>query len=212
MFKRVLGLIAVAGMALSLAGCGYNTIPTKEENAKTKWSDVAAAYQYRADLIPQLVSTVKGAAANERAILNDVVTARANATKVSVDASTITDPEKFKQFQEAQNGVGSALGRLMVIQENYPNLKSNDNFRDLMVAINGAQSRVLIAQKDYNAAAQDYNTELRTFPGVVWAKTAHSSAKPMAYFTALDPAAATPGGAVKAPEVNMDSVGAPASK
>ena len=100
----------------------------------------------------------------------------------------------------------------MVIQENDPNLKSNDNFRDLMVAISGAQSRVLIAQKDYNLAAQDYNTELRTFPGVVWAKTAHSSAKPMAYFTSLDPAAATPGGAVKAPEVNLDSVGAPASK
>ena len=183
-FKRILGLIAVAGLALGLSGCGFNTIPTKEENARAKWSEVEVQYKRRADLIPQLVATVKGEAANERGILTDVINARASATKVSVDASTITDPEKFKQFQQSQDGLSSAIGRLMVIQEQYPNLKSNQGFETLMDQLEGTANRISVAQKDYNDAAQDYNTTLRTFPGIIWAKTAYSSEKPMQYFTA----------------------------
>ena len=183
-FKRVLGLIAVASLAIGLAGCGFNTIPTKEENARAKWSEVEVQYKRRADLIPQLVATVKGEAANERGILTDVINARASATKVSVDASTITDPDKFKQFQQSQDGLSSAIGRLMVIQEQYPNLKSNEGFETLMDQLEGTANRISVAQKDYNDAAQDYNTTLRTFPGIIWAKTAYASSKPMQYFTA----------------------------
>jgi LemA protein len=183
-FKRVLSLIAVAGVALSLTGCGVNAIPTKEENAKAKWSEVEVQYKRRADLIPALVATVKGAAANERGILTDVINARASATKVSVDASTITDPAKFKQFQQSQDGLSSAIGRLMVIQEQYPNLKSNENFTVLMSQLEGTGNRISVAQRDYNEAAQDYNTTLRTFPSIIWAKTMYSSSKPMVYFTA----------------------------
>ena len=183
-FTRVLGLIAAVGLIGALAGCGVNTIPTKEENAKAKWSEVEVQYKRRADLIPQLVATVKGEAANERGILTDVINARASATRVSVDASTITDPEKFQKFQQAQDGLSSAIGRLMVIQEQYPTLKSNQGFETLMDQLEGTANRIAIAQKDYNDAAQDYNTTLRTFPSIIWAKTMYSGARPMQYFTA----------------------------
>lgn len=185
-FKRVMSLIAVAGVAMTLAGCGFNTIPTKEEAAKAKWAEVEVQYQRRSDMIPQLVATVKGEAANERGILTDVINARASATKVSVDASTITDPEKFKQFQQSQDGLSSAIGRLMVIQEQYPNLKSNEGFETLMDQLEGTANRIAVAQKDYNEAAQDYNLSLRTFPGIIWAKTAYSGNKPMQYFEAKE--------------------------
>ncbi len=191
-FKRVMSLIAVAGVAMSLAGCGMNTIPTKEENARAKWSEVQVQYKRRSDLIPALVATVKGEAANERGILTDVINARASATKVSVDASTITDPDKFRQFQQSQDGLSSAIGRLMVIQEQYPNLKSNQGFETLMDQLEGTANRIAIAQKDYNDAAQDYNTSLRTFPTIIWAKTAYSGSKPMAYFTAPESDATAP--------------------
>lgn len=202
-FTRVLGLIAAVGLIGALAGCGVNTIPTKQENARAKWSEVEVQYKRRADLIPQLVATVKGEAANERGILTDVINARASATKVSVDASTITDPEKFQKFQQAQDGLSSAIGRLMVIQEQYPTLKSNQGFETLMDQLEGTANRISIAQKDYNDAAQDYNTTLRTFPSIIWAKTMYSGAKPMQYFTA-------PAGSDVAPTVDFSA--APASK
>ena len=205
MFKRVLGLIAVASLALGLTGCGFNSIPTKEENAKEKWSQVQVEYKRRADLIPQLVATVKGAAKQETTTLVAVTEARADATKVSVDASTITDPAKFQQFQKAQDGLSSALGRLMVIQEQYPQLKTNENFLTLQSQIEGSQNRISVAQKDYNDAAQDYNTTLRTFPGIIWAKTAYSGNKPMEYFTA-------PESAAEAPTIDFSDVGANTSK
>lgn len=205
MFKRVLGLIAVAGLALGLTGCGFNTIPTKEENAKAKWSQVEVEYKRRADLIPQLVATVKGAAKQESSTLVAVTEARAKATQMTVDASTITDPQKFQQFQKAQDGLSSALGRLMVIQEQYPQLKTNENFLTLQSQIEGSQNRISIAQRDYNEAAQDYNTTLRTFPGIVWAKTAYSGSKPMIYFTA-------PESASEAPTVDFSDVGVNSSK
>ncbi len=208
LFKRVATLTAVAGVAVSLSACGINNIPTKEENAKAKWSDVQVNFQRRADLIPQLVATVKGAAAQERITLTQVIQARASATQVKVDASTITDPAKFQQYEQAQNGLSSALGRLMVINEQYPDLKSNANFQDLMVELEGSQNRISVSEKDYNDAAQDYNLSLRTFPSVIWAKTLYSAEKPMQYFQA----SAT---AQTAPTVDFSDIAsgpAPASK
>ena len=208
LFKRATALIAMAGIAVSLGACGINNIPTKEENAKAKWSDVQVNFQRRADLIPQLVATVKGAAAQERITLTQVIQARASATQVKVDASTITDPAKFQQYEQAQNGLSSALGRLMVINEQYPDLKSNANFQDLMVELEGSQNRISVSEKDYNDAAQDYNLSLRTFPSVIWAKTLYSAEKPMQYFQAS-------AAAQTAPTVDFSDIAsgpAPASK
>ena len=208
LFKRVVTLTAVAGVAVSLSACGINNIPTKEENAKAKWSDVQVNFQRRADLIPQLVATVKGAAAQERITLTQVIQARASATQVKVDASTITDPAKFQQYEQAQNGLSSALGRLMVINERYPDLKSNANFQDLMIELEGSQNRISVSEKDYNDAAQDYNLSLRTFPSVIWAKTLYSAEKPMQYFQAS-------AAAQTAPTVDFSDIAsgpAPASK
>ena len=190
----------------AFAGCGINTIPTKEENAKAKWSQVENEYKRRADLVPQLVATVKGAAAQERTTLVQVIDARSKATSINVDASTVSDPAKFQQFQQAQDGLSSALGRLMVIQERYPDLKSNANFQTLQDQLEGTENRIAIARKDYNDAAQDFNTSLRTFPTVVWAKTMYGSSKPMTYFTA-------PASDANAPTVDFSDIGAaPASK
>jgi LemA protein len=190
--KRIATVVAMIGAAVTLAGCGFNTIPTKEEAAKEKWSQVQVEYKRRADLIPQLVATVKGAAAHESGTLTAVVEARAKATQVTVDASTITDPAKFKQFQQAQDGLSSALGRLMVIQEQYPNLKANENFLTLQSQLEGTANRISIAQRDYNQAAKDYNLSLRTFPSIIWAKTMYGSNKPMEYFAAPESAADAP--------------------
>ncbi|MGZ3304946.1 MAG: LemA family protein [Asticcacaulis sp.] len=197
--QRAVTFAAVAGIAVSLSACGVNNIPTKEENARSKWAEVQVQYQRRADLIPQLVATVKGAAAQERVTLTQIVQARASATQVKVDASTITDPAKFQQYQQAQNGLTSALGRLMVINEQYPDLKSNGAFMGLMSDIEGTQNRISVAQKDYNDAAQDYNLSLRTFPSVIWAKTLYSGEKPMQYFQAA-------AGAQTAPTVDFSDI------
>jgi LemA protein len=174
----VLGLIGIA-----LAGCGVNTIPTLQENAKGAWSEVQNQYQRRADLIPNLVETVKGFATQEREVLTQVIEARAKATQVKVDASTITDPAKFKEFQDAQNNLTGALGRLLVTVEKYPELKSNQNFLALQSQLEGTENRVAVARRDYIEAVRSYNTEVRTFPGVIWAKL-FWSAKPMETFTA----------------------------
>jgi LemA protein len=186
--KRVVRLIAALGasaaLTLGLSGCGYNNIPTKEANAQEKWAQVQNEYARRAELVPQLVATVKGAAAHEKDTLTEVVEARAKATSVTVDASTITDPAKFQQFQQSQDGLSSALGRLMVIQEQYPNLKANENFLTLQSQLEGTQNRVTIARQDYNAAAKDYNLSLVTFPSLIWANTLQSGHKPMQLFQA----------------------------
>jgi LemA protein len=210
-FTRIAGLAAVAGLALSLVGCGVNNIPTKEETAKQSWADVQNAYQNRADLIPNLVATVKGAAAHESGTLTAVVEARAKATSVTVDASTINDPEKFKQFQQSQDGLSSALGRLMVIQEQYPNLKANENFLTLQSQIEGVNNRITVARRDYNAAATQYNLSLRTFPSVIWAKTMYSSSKPMELFTAQAGAETAPVVSFDAPAAAPAAAPAPAS-
>ena len=183
-------LIAVA--ATSLSGCGANTIPTKEETAKQKWADVQTAYQRRSDLIPNLVATVKGFAAQEKSVLVEVTEARAKATSMTVDPSAVSDPAKFKQFQAAQGGVSSALGRLLVVQEKYPELKSDQNFLALQSQLEGTENRIAIARRDYNEAARSYNVELHTFPGVIWASTIYKAEKPMEMFNATASAQTAP--------------------
>ena len=185
-----LALLIVAPLAL--AGCGYNTIPTKEEQARAAWADVQAAYQRRADLIPNLVATVQGYAKQEREVLTAVVEARAKATQTRIDAGQLTDPEKVKQFQDAQNQLSGALGRLIAISENYPDLKSNQNFLALQSQLEGTENRIAIARRDYIEAVRAYNTELKTFPGMLWAATVFRSHKPMAEFTAGEGAQAAP--------------------
>lgn len=178
-------------LGLGLAGCGYNNVPTLEEHAKAAWSEVQNQYQRRADLIPNLVETVKGYAAQEREVLTAVVEARAKATQVKVDASTINDPVKFKEFQDAQNQLTGALGRLLVTVERYPELKSNQNFLALQSQLEGTENRVAVARRDYIQAVQAFNTEIRTFPGVIWAKL-FWGAKPMETFTATSGAERPP--------------------
>lgn len=169
--------------SLALAGCGINVIPTEEERAKASWSEVMNQYQRRSDLIPNLVETVKGYAAQEKDVLTSVVEARAKATSIRVDASTITNPEQFKQFQDAQAGLSSALGRLIAVSEAYPDLKSNQNFLALQSQIEGTENRIAVARRDYIEAVRVYNTELKTFPGALWAATLYRSYKPMETFT-----------------------------
>jgi len=175
-------LFAVA-VSLWLAGCGVNAIPTSEEQAKAAWSEVLNQYQRRSDLIPNLVETVKGYATQEREVLTSVVEARAKATAVTVDASTLTDPAKFKQFQDAQAELSRALGRLIAVSEAYPDLKSNQNFLTLQSQIEGTENRIAVARRDYIRAVQAYNVELKTFPGVIWANVLYRGNKPMETFT-----------------------------
>jgi LemA protein len=188
----VRGLLAAVVLGLSVAGCGYNNIPTYEEQAKAKWADVQNNYQRRADLIPNLVATVQGYAAQEKSVLTAVIEARAKATQVRIDVSQLSDPEKLKQFQDAQNQLSGALGRLLAISENYPDLKSNQNFLALQSQLEGTENRIAVARKDYIEAVRVYNTSLRTFPGIIWAATFFRSNKPMAEFTANDNAKTPP--------------------
>jgi len=179
-------------LGLSVASCGYNTIPTLEENAKAKWAEVQAQYQRRADLIPNLVATVQGYAKQEKDVLTQVAEARAKATQIKVDASSLTDPDKIKQFQDAQAQLSGALGRLLAVSEAYPDLKSNANFLALQSQLEGTENRINVARRDYIEAARDFNLALRTFPTVLWAKTFFSSEKPLAEFTASDAAQGAP--------------------
>jgi LemA protein len=176
--------------ALLLAGCGVNTIPTAEENAKAKWADVQNQYQRRADLIPNLVATVKGYAAHEQSTLTAVVDARAKATQVTVSADDISDPDKMKQFQDAQNQLTGALGRLLAVNEAYPQLQADQNFLALQSQLEGTENRIAVARSDYNSAVQAYNTRIRTFPDSITAKVVYG-AKPITPFTATTPHAET---------------------
>ena len=170
-------LVVALPLTLGLAGCGINAIPTQDEAVKKAWGDVQNQYQRRSDLIPNLVSTVQAGAANERGTLTDVIAARASATQVKVDASTVNDPAKLQQYAEAQNSLSGALSRLLVVTENYPDLKSNQNFLALQSQLEGTENRISVARNDYNGAVQSYNVTLRTFPTVLWAKTLYASQK-----------------------------------
>lgn len=196
LFSRFRKLAAVMLIGLGLSGCGYNTIPTLEEQAKAKWGDVQNQYQRRADLIPNLVATVQGYAKQEKDVLISVIEARAKATQVRVDASQLTDSEKMKQFQDAQNQLSGALGRLIAVSENYPDLKSNQNFLALQSQLEGTENRIAVARRDYIESVRAYNTSLRTFPTVLWAATFFRGNKPMAEFTATE-------GASRPPEVKF---------
>lgn len=169
-----------------LVGCGINTIPTLQERAKAGWSEVLNQYQRRADLIPNLVETVKGYAAQESKVLTDVVEARAKATQMQIPSDVLTNPEAFQKFQEAQNNLSGALGRLLAITENYPDLKSNQNFLALQSQLEGTENRIAIARQDYITTVKDYNTELRTIPGRWWRAILYSDAEPMQNFTVAE--------------------------
>jgi len=194
--SRTCFALTIIGLSLALSSCGYNTIPTLQEQAKARWSDVQNQYQRRADLIPNLVSTVQGYAAQEKNVLTAVVEARAKATQIKVDASDLTDPDKIKAFQDAQAQLTGALGRLLAVSENYPQLKSNANFMALQSQLEGTENGIAVARRDYIDAVRAFNTALRTFPTVIWAKTAFSGEKPMAEFTAS-------GGSEKPPQVKF---------
>jgi len=202
LIQRLSRVALIVAAPLVLAACGVNAIPTKEEQAKAQWAEVQSQYQRRADLIPNLVETVRGYAAQERSVLTEVTQARASATQVQVDASTLTDPAKFAQYQAAQDRLSGVLGRLMMIQERYPDLKSNQNFLALQAQLEGTENRIAIARRDYNEAVRDYNTTLRTFPQIIWAKTVHGGSKPMQLFQASAAAQSAPG-------VDFGTVGAP---
>jgi len=181
---RIRTVIAVTLLGLLVSACGYNTIPTLEEQAKAKWSDVQNNYQRRADLIPNLVATVQGYAKQEKDVLTSVIEARAKATQITVSANDLSDPAKIKQFQDAQSQLSGALGRLIAVSENYPDLKSNQNFLALQSQLEGTENRIAVSRRDYIEAVRAFNTSLRTFPTILWASTLFRSTKPMAEFTA----------------------------
>jgi LemA protein len=177
---------------LLIAGCGVNTIPTKEEKAKAQWAEVQNQYQRRNDLIPNLVSTVKGYAAQESKVLIGV------AVRVPSGPEITTDPAAFQRYQAAQNNVSLALAPFRVLQENYPDLKSNTNFMALQSQLEGTENRIAISRRDYNEAVRDFNTTLRTFPQVFFAKTMYASSKPMILFSATE-------ASQNAPSVSFDA-------
>ena len=181
-------LLSILLLLPMLAGCGFNTIPTAEEQAKAAWSEVLNQYQRRADLIPNLVETVKGYAAQEREVLEAVVEARAKATQpqVQVTPEQLSDPEAFKAFQESQAGLTGALSRLLAIVENYPDLKSNQNFLALQAQLEGTENRIAVARRDYIDAVREYNLSLRTFPSILWAKLWYTSNEPFENFTVAE--------------------------
>lgn len=179
--------VVLLALSASLAGCGINSVPTAEENAKARWADVQNQYQRRADLIPNLVSTVKAAGAQEKEVLTEVTQARASATQIQVSGDDLDDPAKMQAYQRAQAGLTLSLQRL---QEAYPELKSQANYTTLMSQLEGTENRITIARNDYNTAVQAYNTRIRTFPDAIGAKIFYG-AKPMVPFQATTPGAET---------------------
>jgi LemA protein len=187
--------VILLALSASLAGCGINSVPTAEENVKARWADVQNQYQRRADLIPNLVSTVKAAGAQEKDILTEVTQARASATQVQVSGDDLDDPAKMQAYQRAQAGLTLSLQRL---QEAYPELKSQANYTTLMSQLEGTENRITIARNDYNSAVQAYNTRIRTFPDAIGAKIFYG-AEPKVPFEATTPGADT------APKVDFGS-------
>ena len=193
--NRLLTVLIVPVAAASLSGCGVNSIPTAEENVKARWADVQADYQRRANLIPNIVATVKGAAASEQNILVGVTEARANATRITVSGDQLSDPKAMASFADAQNRLTLSLQRL---QEAYPQLQSQGNFKSLIDELEGTENRIRIDIRDYNTAVQSYNTRIRTFPDVIGAKVFYG-AKPMVPYQATTP------NAEAAPSVSFDT-------
>jgi LemA protein len=194
--RRFVRLFLPATLALVLSSCGINTVPTKDEAVKAAWGEVQNQYQRRADLIPNLVSTVEGFAKQEKDVLVEVTNARARATAVNVSPDQLSDPAALQRFGEAQGALSQSLGRLLLVVEKYPELKSNQNFLALQSQLEGTENRIAIARRDYNASVQDYNTTIRTFPSIVAAKVIYG-AEPRAAFEATAP------NADRAPEVKF---------
>lgn len=190
----------VAPILLLVTACGVNSIPTAEENAKAKWADVQAAFQRRANLIPNLVETTRAAASSERDILTGVTEARANATRITVSPEQLSDPAAMQRFSEAQSRLSAAIIPLQRLQEAYPNLQSQGNFATLMSQLEGTENRINVTIVDYNEAVRAYNTEIRTFPSVVGARVIYGS-QPLVPYQAVTP------GAEVAPSVNFDRPG-----
>jgi len=195
---RLMRFAMVAFGAAALSACGINSVPTAEEEAKAKWADVQAAFQERANLIPNLQEIVLSSAEQERTTLNEVISARASATRpeIQISGDDLEDPAKVAAYQQAQNQLGGALARLLVSVEQYPELKSQENFGRFMTQFEGSENRIRVAIRDYNEAVRAYNTEIRTFPSIMAAKIVYGS-KPMTPYEAVTP------GAEVAPTLNM---------
>lgn len=163
---------------LTLTGCGYNTLQVKDEAVTASWSEVQNQYQRRADLVPNLVNVVKGYAAHEEQVLTEVTQARANVAGLKVDREVLEDPELFQRYQEAQSQMTSALSRLLAVTENYPDLKANQQFRDLQVQLEGTENRIAVARNRYITTVQDFNSYARQFPQVMTAKVIGMEPKP----------------------------------
>ena len=187
--KKIGLLFIVLIGALSMQSCGYNTMVEQEEVVAQKWADVQTQYQRRADLNPNLVNTVKGFATQEKEVLTQVVEARAKATSMNINAGDLT-PEKLQQFQSAQGGLRSALGRLMMVVEKYPELKSNQNFLELQAQLEGTENRISVARQKFNAATKEFNSSIRKFPSVLFASSFGFEKKP--YFEAEESAKSAP--------------------
>ena len=195
---RRLGLLAPLA-AFSLAGCGLNSVPTAEEKVNAAWGNLQSEYQRRADLIPNLVATVKGYAKQEHDVLTEVTEARASASRVQLNAGDLSDPAKVRAFNDAQGQLGGSLSRLLVTMEAYPELKSNQNFLTLQSQIEGTENSILVGRRDYNEAVRGYNTRIRTFPDAIGAKIFYG-AKPKVPFEAAT-------GAQTAPKVDFNTAG-----
>jgi len=194
--RPILALLTAA----TLAGCGINSVPTAQETAAARWADVQVNYQRRADLIPNLVETVRGFAAQERNVLTEVTEARSRASSIQLNADQLDDPQAVAQFQAAQGALSTSLGRLLATVESYPELRSNQNFLALQSQLEGTENRIAISLRDYNEAVRDYNTRIRTFPEMIGAKLIHG-AEP------LTPYEATAPNADRAPEVDFGNTG-----
>lgn len=198
MFARLIRPLALAAATLSLASCGINSVPAAEETAKAKWADVESQFQRRANLIPNLQEITLSAAEQERATLNEVIEARASATRpeIQLGPDDLGNPEAMAQFQAAQNQLGGALSRLLVSMEAYPELRSQENFGRFMTQLEGTENRIAIAIRDYNEAVRQYNTTIRTFPDMIGARIIHG-AQPLVPYQATTP------GAEEAPTLDM---------
>lgn len=194
-FRKLLVLGVLFAVSTSFYGCGYNTLVSMQESVNSAWSQVENQYQRRSDLIPNLVSTVQGAADFEKSVLTDVTEARSRVGQVKLSADDLSDPSKFQQYQQAQDQLSSALSRLLVVSENYPQLKSNENFLNLQSQLEGTENRISVERRRYNETVQAYNTEVKSFPALIMAKI--FGFKEREYFKST-------AGSEKAPDVNFD--------
>ncbi len=187
---RVWALCAV--LLGGASGCGYNEVIERDEGVKAAWAEVENMYQRRADLVPNLVRVVKGSADFEKSTLEAVVQARSKVGSLQVDSSVVDDPQKLKQFEQAQGELSGALSRLLVVSENYPTLRSTEQFRDLQTQLEGTENRIAVARRDYIEAVRVYNTSLRTFPSVLWANFWFTDNEPFPTFTIAEENMETP--------------------